>query len=101
MKRPWQIWLSFTTALALVAAAVGWLSLRALESDKAEAAGREQALVEENVRLALWRMDSLMAAFVAQALDVSIENVQTTVLGGHGDEMAVDLKVVAQLAAVV
>jgi malate dehydrogenase len=28
-----------------------------------------------------------MAAFVAQALDVSIENVQTTVLGGHGDEM--------------
>lgn len=66
MKRPWQIWLSFTTALALVAAAVGWLSLRALESDKAEAAGREQALIEENVRLALWRMDSLMAAFVAQ-----------------------------------
>src|SRR6266851_4671591 len=28
-----------------------------------------------------------MAAFVAQALDVSIENVQTAVLGGHGDEM--------------
>jgi malate dehydrogenase len=28
-----------------------------------------------------------MAAFVAQALDVSIENVQTVVLGGHGDEM--------------
>ena len=27
------------------------------------------------------------AAFVAQALDVSIENVQTVVLGGHGDEM--------------
>jgi malate dehydrogenase len=28
-----------------------------------------------------------MAAFVAEALDVSIENVQTAVLGGHGDEM--------------
>jgi malate dehydrogenase len=28
-----------------------------------------------------------LAAFVAQALDVSIENVQTVVLGGHGDEM--------------
>ncbi len=28
-----------------------------------------------------------MAAFVAQELDVSIENVQTVVLGGHGDEM--------------
>jgi malate dehydrogenase len=28
-----------------------------------------------------------MAAFVAQELDVSAENVQTVVLGGHGDEM--------------
>jgi malate dehydrogenase len=28
-----------------------------------------------------------MAAFVAEALDVSIENVHTAVLGGHGDEM--------------
>lgn len=28
-----------------------------------------------------------MAAFVAEALEVSIENVQTAVLGGHGDEM--------------
>ena len=28
-----------------------------------------------------------MAAFVAQELDVSIDNVQTVVLGGHGDEM--------------
>ncbi len=28
-----------------------------------------------------------MAAFVAQALDVSVQNVQTVVLGGHGDEM--------------
>ena len=28
-----------------------------------------------------------MAAFVAQELDVSIENVQTVVMGGHGDEM--------------
>ena len=28
-----------------------------------------------------------MAAFVAEALNVSIENVQTAVLGGHGDEM--------------
>jgi malate dehydrogenase len=28
-----------------------------------------------------------MAAFVAQELDVSVENVQTVVMGGHGDEM--------------
>jgi malate dehydrogenase len=28
-----------------------------------------------------------MAAFIAQEMNVSIENVQTVVLGGHGDEM--------------
>lgn len=66
MKRPWQIWSIFMTALLLTAAAIGWLSLRALESDRAEVEGRAQATVEENVRLALWRLDSLMTSFVAQ-----------------------------------
>src|SRR5262249_4088943 len=66
MKRPWQIWLAFAGALALAAGALGWLSLRALDADRAEAAAQQQSLIEENVRLALWRMDSLAAAFVAQ-----------------------------------
>ncbi|MGE5194884.1 MAG: sensor histidine kinase [Deltaproteobacteria bacterium] len=66
MHRPWQIWIGFGTALAVVAAGVGWLSFRALESDRAEAAARQQAAVEEAVRVALWRMDTLMSAFVAQ-----------------------------------
>jgi signal transduction histidine kinase len=66
MKRPWQIWSIFMIALLLTAAAVGWLSLRALESDRAEVEGRAQAAIEENVRLALWRIDSLMTSFVAQ-----------------------------------
>ncbi len=66
MHRPWQIWFAFAAALAVVAAGVGWLSFRALESDRAEAVARRQAAIEEDVRLALWRMDSQMAAFVAQ-----------------------------------
>jgi signal transduction histidine kinase len=66
MKRPWQIWISFGMALAVVAAGVGWLSFRALESDRAEAAARQQAALEEDVRVALWRMDTLMSSFVAQ-----------------------------------
>jgi signal transduction histidine kinase len=66
MHRPWQIWSAFAAALVVVAAGVGWLSFRALESDRAEAVARRQAAVEEDVRLALWRMDSQMAAFVAQ-----------------------------------
>jgi len=66
MQRPWQIWISFIAAVAVVASGVGWLSYRALESDRAEVAARRQAAIEEDVRLALWRMDSLMATFVAQ-----------------------------------
>src|SRR5262249_2164710 len=66
MNRPWQIWIGFAAALTVVAAGVGWLSFRALESDSAEAAARRQAALEEDVRVALWRMDSLMSTFVAQ-----------------------------------
>lgn len=66
MNRPWKIWLSFGLCLAVVAAAVGWLSLRALESERAEDAARQQATVDDNVRLALWRMDSALAVFLAQ-----------------------------------
>jgi len=66
MFRPWQIWMAFGVCLAVVVAAVGWLSFRALEADNAEAAARHQAAVEENAQLALWRMDSAMAPLVAQ-----------------------------------
>jgi signal transduction histidine kinase len=66
MFRPWQIWLAFGICLAVVVAAVGWLSFRALEADNAEAAARHQAALEENAQLALWRMDSAMAPLVVQ-----------------------------------
>ena len=66
MFRPWKIWLAFGVCLAVVVAAVGWLSFRALEADNAELAARRQAALEENAQLALWRMDSAMAPLVAQ-----------------------------------
>jgi signal transduction histidine kinase len=59
MNRPWKIWLAFGIALAIVVAAMGWLSHKALELDR-------QTLLEENARLALWRMDSAMALLVAR-----------------------------------
>ena len=50
----------------MIVAAVGWLSFRALESDRAEATARRQAAAEENARLALWRIDSALAPLVTQ-----------------------------------
>ncbi len=66
MSRPWQIGTVFGAGLAVVLAAVGWLTVTVVRLDRAEAAARQQAAVEENVRLALWRADSALAPLVAR-----------------------------------
>jgi len=66
MKRPWRIWVAFGLALAVLLAAMGSVTLTALRLDRAEAEARRQAALEENVRLALWRMDSSLAPLIAQ-----------------------------------
>ncbi len=63
--RPWQIWTAAIVCLTLVVTAFGWLSFKALAADRAERAAQEQAGLEENVRLALWRMDTRLAALLA------------------------------------
>jgi signal transduction histidine kinase len=73
MKRTWLLWFSFALCLAVVVAAMGWISLTVLRLDQAEAAARRQeaearrqAAQEEKVRLALWRADSVLAPLVSQ-----------------------------------
>lgn len=66
MKRPQHIWIAFVLCLAVVLAAMGWISLTALRLDRAESQARRQAALEENVRLALWRMDSALAPLLAR-----------------------------------
>ena len=65
MSRPLHIWLVFAVCLAVVLAAMGWISLTVLHLDSAQAEARRQAANEENVRLALWRMDCAIAGIVA------------------------------------
>ena len=94
MKRPWQIWTLFFLSLAIVLPALGWLSVKALELDRAEAAARRQtevarrleaearaqaefarrqadlaraqAELQELASSALWRMDWTLTPIVAQ-----------------------------------
>ena len=73
MTRPWPIFLSFLICLAVVLSAMGWISMAALKLESAEAeAQREkagalrEAAEEEKIRVALWRMDSVLAPLVAQ-----------------------------------
>ncbi|NQU21338.1 MAG: HAMP domain-containing histidine kinase [Candidatus Nealsonbacteria bacterium] len=73
MTRPWHIWLSFLICLAVLLAAMGWISVAALKLESAEAEAqweKAQALREtaadEKIRVALWRMDPALALLVAQ-----------------------------------
>ncbi len=66
MRRPWQVWLAFALSLLVAVAAVGWLSYRAIESDRADALAAGRAACEELARLAMWRLDSTAATLLAQ-----------------------------------
>lgn len=66
MTRTWPIWAVFGLCLAVVLAAVGWLSLTALRLERRAAEADRQAALEESVRLALWRMDSALAPLIAR-----------------------------------
>ena len=66
MKRPALIWLSFLLFLALALGAIGWMTRTVLRLDQAQAKSAAAAQLEENVRLALWRMDYAMAPILSQ-----------------------------------
>ena len=58
MKRPWQTWLLFGLCLCVALPAMGWLTLKALELDQAEALARAQIELEQDINSALWKMDT-------------------------------------------
>ncbi len=66
MNRPWKVWLWFFLALALVVPAMGWLTHKALQLDQEVADSAINADLEEDISLALWRMDVALAPLVAQ-----------------------------------
>jgi len=66
MRTPSQYWFAFAAAWAVVLSAMGWLTLKALELDRAEALARRQAELEEDVGLALWRMDANLMPHLAR-----------------------------------
>src|SRR3954463_3729064 len=66
MKRPALIWLTFLLFLALSLGAMGWMTRTVLRLDRAQARATAAAQLEENVRLALWRMDYALAPVLSQ-----------------------------------
>ncbi len=66
MKRPWLVWLSFGLCVAVVLAAMGWISFAALRAESAETVANARAEFEDAVAPALWQMDALLGSVLAQ-----------------------------------
>ena len=64
--KPALVWTGFAFCLAVVLVALGWSSRTVVHLERAEAEARRLAALEENTRLALWRMDSALTPLLAQ-----------------------------------
>src|SRR5262249_50292899 len=64
--RPALVGSAFFACLAALLAAMAWSSSTVLRLEAKELAAKAQATLEENTRLALWRMDSALTPLLAQ-----------------------------------
>jgi signal transduction histidine kinase len=64
--RPALVWTLFGLCLVVVLVAMGWSSAIVLRLERAETVAQAQAALEENARLALWRMDSTLTPLLAR-----------------------------------
>lgn len=66
MRRPWKIWVAFGLCSVVMLAVMAWISQAAFRLERARTQAEQQAEAEESIRLALWRMDSMLAPVIAQ-----------------------------------
>jgi signal transduction histidine kinase len=66
MKRLGPVWLVFGLCVALAAGAMARVASTTLDLERAAARARRQAALEENLQLALWRMDSALEPLMAE-----------------------------------
>ena len=66
MKKVQETWTMFAACAAVLLTAMIWLSSYVLQFDSVQHQAKIEADREEKVRLALWRMDSMLALIVAE-----------------------------------
>ena len=64
MPRPFIRWFLFTLCLAVFASALVWISARMLAMENERREAERSAQVQERVRLALWRMESIASTLL-------------------------------------
>ncbi len=65
MKRPWHVWLIYSLSLFALLGGLTWITVVALKLDAAEQQAQARGQWEEDVRLALWRMDFHLTAMIS------------------------------------
>jgi signal transduction histidine kinase len=66
MKRIWTAWAAFGLCAGAMLGVMGWGSRKLLQLDATEKRTKQEAALEENVRLALWRMETALASLLVQ-----------------------------------
>ncbi len=66
MSRNFIKWLLFAACVAVLLTAMAWMTRRMLTMDHDRAASERTGQMQERVRLALWRMDSLVTALLVR-----------------------------------
>ncbi|MDA7979649.1 MAG: HAMP domain-containing histidine kinase [Pirellulales bacterium] len=65
MKRQWHVWVIFFSSLIALLGGLSWITVVALDLDAAEQQAQARGQWEEDVRLALWRMDSYLTTMIS------------------------------------
>ena len=66
MKQPKHYWAVYLVAVLVVLSAMGWLTVQAIELDRAELLARRRAELDEALGRALWRMDVTLMPHLAR-----------------------------------
>ena len=62
--RNWLTWTLFALGLVMAGGLLAWVSARLLDLDQAQAESTQRTIAEENIRLAMWQMDSELAPII-------------------------------------
>ena len=66
MAGPSKTWLGFALCLVVALGAMAWISIIVLRLERQQQDALQQMALEDNIRLALWRMDSAAGALIAE-----------------------------------
>ncbi len=72
------VWLVLVACAALIVGAMGWLTHGVMRAESERSLAESRAVLEEKIRLSLWRMDSLAATLSIEENQLAFSEGQIT-----------------------